>query len=158
FESAKSLNPYHRDVLYNLARLYLLDSAYAKGIQTAREVIAVDPSNPDNYQLLVLGFSGIKKDYDLKYKKADSLQKAWGARANNAKRSKAGQAAAIDSAARNAKVPVAFQDSAKTTVDSALKYNDVMQKLPARITFSEFTPTDAKASLGGSIQNQTDAA
>jgi hypothetical protein len=43
-------------------------------------------------------------------------------------------------------------------VDSALKYNDVMQKLPARITFNEFTPSDAKASLGGQISNMTDAA
>ena len=32
FEAARAVNPYHRDVLYNLARLYLLDSAYAKGI------------------------------------------------------------------------------------------------------------------------------
>ena len=34
----------------------------------------------------------------------------------------------------------------------------MMQKLPARIAFTEFTPTDAKTSLGGSISNQTDAA
>ena len=31
-------------------------------------------------------------------------------------------------------------------------------KMPARIAFTEFTPTDAKASLGGSITNQGDAA
>jgi tetratricopeptide (TPR) repeat protein len=158
FEAARAMNPYHRDVLYNLSRLYLLDSNYAKGIQVAREVIAVDPSNPDNYQLMVLGYSGIKKDYDIKFKKADSLQKVYGARANNPRSSAAAKSAAIDSAARNNKVVLAYQDTSRTMVDSALKYNDVMQKMPARVSFNEFTPTDAKATLGGNIANMSDAA
>jgi hypothetical protein len=158
FEAARTLNPYHRDVLYNLARLYLLDSTYGKGIATTRQLIAVDPSNPDNYQLMVLGYSGIKKDYDLKLKKADSAQKAFGARANNAKSTAAAKSAAIDSAARNNKVLVAYQDSSRVAVDSALRYNDVMQKLSARITFTEFTPSDAKATLGGSVTNLCEAA
>jgi tetratricopeptide (TPR) repeat protein len=157
FEAAKTLNPYHRDVLYNLARLYLLDSLYVKGLATARQLIDVDPSNPDNYQLMVLGYSGIKKDYDFKLKKADSIQKVYGQRANTGKTA-AIRTANIDSAARNNKVLLAYQDSSRFTVDSALKYNDVMQKMPARIAFTEFTPTDAKASLGGSITNQGDAA
>jgi tetratricopeptide (TPR) repeat protein len=157
FEAARTLNPYHRDVLYNLARLYLLDSAYAKGLDVARQLVAVDPSNPDNYQLLVLGYSGIKKDYDLKLKKVDSTQKAYGQKANTVKNAKV-VSAYVDSAARNNKVLIAYQDSSRVTVDSALKYNDVMQKLPARVAFTEFTPTDAKASLGGSITNQSDAA
>jgi tetratricopeptide (TPR) repeat protein len=157
FEAAKSLNPYHRDVLYNLARLYLLDSAYAKGLQTARELIAVDPSNPDNYQLMVLGYSGIKKDYDFKLKKVDSTQKAYGQKANTSKAA-AVVKAYVDSAARNNKVLTAYQDSSRVTVDSALKYNDVMQKLPARIVFTEFTPKDGGASLGGTVTNQCEAA
>jgi tetratricopeptide (TPR) repeat protein len=157
FEAARTLNPYHRDVLYNLARLYLLDSAYAKGIATARQLIAVDPSNPDNYQLMVLGYSGIKKDYDIRLKKADSVQKVFGQRANTSKNA-AVVRANVDSAARNNKVLVAYQDSSKVTVDSALKYNDLMLKLPARVAFNEFTPTDAKASIGGTITNQGDAA
>ncbi|MGH7618342.1 MAG: tetratricopeptide repeat protein [Gemmatimonadaceae bacterium] len=157
FDAARSMNPYHRDVLYNLARLYLLDSSYAKGLEVARSLIKVDPSNPDNYQLMVLGYSGIKKDYDVKYKKADSVQKGYGQKANTVKNAKV-VSAYVDSAARNNKVVLAYQDSARATVDSALKYNDVMQKLPARIAFSEFTPSDAKATLGGTIANMTDAA
>jgi hypothetical protein len=157
FEAAKSLNPYHRDVLYNLARLYLLDSAYAKGLQTARELIAVDPSNPDNYQLMVLGYSGIKKDYDYKLKKVDSTQKAFGQKANTSKNASVVKAY-VDSAARNNKVLTAYQDSSRITVDSALRYNDVMQKLPARITFTEFTPKDGGASIGGTVVNQCEAA
>jgi tetratricopeptide (TPR) repeat protein len=159
FEAAKSLNPYHRDVLYNLARLYLLDSAYAKGLDVARQLLAVDPSNPDNYQLMVLGYSGIKKDYDAKLKRVDSIQKVYGQKANaNSGKNARVAAAYIDSAARNNKVLTAYGDSSRFTVDSALKYNDVMQKMPARISFTEFTPSDAKASLGGSIANQSDAA
>ena len=41
FEAARTMNPYHRDVLYNLSRLYLLDSAYSKGIPIARELLKV---------------------------------------------------------------------------------------------------------------------
>src|SRR5262249_21608350 len=41
FEAAKALNPSHRDVLYNLSRLYLLDSMYSKSLPTARQLVAV---------------------------------------------------------------------------------------------------------------------
>jgi tetratricopeptide (TPR) repeat protein len=157
FEAARSLNPYHRDVLYNLARLYLLDSAYTKGIDIARQLIAVDPSNADNYQLMVLGYSGIKKDYDFKLKKVDSTQKAYGQKANTVKNATVVKAY-VDSAARNNKVLTAYQDSSRVTVDSALKYNDVMQKLSARMSFTEFTPKDGGATLGGTVANMCDAA
>ena len=50
------------------ARLYLLDSAYAQGIPLARQLLAVDPSNPDNYQLLAIAYASIKKGYDTQAK------------------------------------------------------------------------------------------
>ena len=156
FEGARLVNPNHRDVLYNLSRLYLLDSAYTQGLPLARQLVTVDPSNPDNYQLLTIAYASIKKDYDVKQKAYESKAKALGRRANSAK----GRAlkAAIDSAARMTPLIRAYSDSAKTAVDSALKYNEIMLKLPAKVTFSLFTPTDSMATIGGSIANETDTA
>lgn len=156
FEAAKAANPYHRDVLYNLSRLYLLDSAYDKGIPLAKELITVDPSNPDNYQLLAIAYASQKKVYDAKEKVLDDSSKALGKKANTSK-SAATVRAAVDAAAKLAKPLKAYADSSRMSVDSALKYNDVMTKLPARVSFTEFTPGDAKATVSGSVLNQTDA-
>jgi predicted Zn-dependent protease len=155
FEAARQANPQHRDVLYNLARLYILDSAYAQGVPVARQLIAVDPSNPDNFQLMAIGYAGIRKGYDTKEKAYEAKAKALGQRANSAKG--AALKAAIDSAARMTPLITAYGDSTKTAIDSALKYQDLMTKLPARVVFNEFTPTDTKASLAGSVTNQTEA-
>ena len=61
FENAYRLNAFHRDILYNLARLYILDSAYAKGIAAGARLVAIDPANPDNYQLLAIGYAALNK-------------------------------------------------------------------------------------------------
>src|SRR5262245_31160113 len=157
FEAARTVNPMHRDVLYNLARLYLLDSAYTQALPHARQLIAVDPSNPDNYQLLAIGYNQMQRSYAAKLKDAEAKAKAYGQRAN-APRAAAGVVKAnIDSAAKLNPVIKAYQDSSAKLVDSALKYNDVMQKLPAKVAFTEFTPTDAKPTLGGTVTNNTDA-
>jgi tetratricopeptide (TPR) repeat protein len=154
FEGARVQNPEHRDVLYNLARLYLVDSAYVQGLPIARHLIAVDPSNPDDYQLMTIAYAQIKKGYDARTKEYEAKAKALGQRANTA--TGAALKSAIDSAARMTPLINAYRDSAKTAVDSAIKYNDKMTKLPARITFNEFTPTDSKASISGIVTNQTD--
>lgn len=156
FQAAYAVNPYHRDVLYNIARLYLLDSSYAKGIDYARKLVAVDPSNPDNYQLLVIGYGSIKKGYDDKLHDYEAKSKALGQRANTSKG--AALKAAIDSAAKLSPLIKAYTDSSKVAIDSALKYNDQMTKLPARVAFNEFTPAADKTTIGGTVTNQTDAA
>ena len=56
-------SPYHRDVLYNVARLYLLDSNYTKGIDAIKQLVAVDPDNSDNYQLLAIAYASLQKGY-----------------------------------------------------------------------------------------------
>jgi tetratricopeptide (TPR) repeat protein len=158
FEAARSVNPYHRDVLYNLARLYLLDSAYEKGIPVARQLVAVDPSNPDNYSLIAIGYASMQKKYQATQKMYDSTAKALGKRANAPGVKATAMKAIIDSAARMNHFITAYADSTKSAVDSALKYNDVMMKMPARVSFTEFTPTDTKTTIGGSVSNQTDEA
>jgi hypothetical protein len=157
FEAARVMNPYHRDVLYNLARLYILDSAYAKGIPVARQLIAVDPSNSDDQQLLAIAYASLQKSYTAKSKDLEAKSKAFGQRANTSK-SAAVVKAAVDSAARLAPVIKIYQDSTKSAVDSAIKYQMAMTTMPAKVVFTEFTPGDAKTTLGGSVANQTDAA
>jgi hypothetical protein len=157
FSAARDANPYHRDALYNLARLYMLDSAYDKGIPIVRQLIAVDPDNPDNYQLMAIAFANIQKGYTAKQKMYDSTAKALGKRANTAK-SAAVVKAAVDSAAKMNKFITAYGDSAKINVDSALKYNAMITGIPGKVSFSLFNPNGEKAEIAGSITNQTDAA
>jgi tetratricopeptide (TPR) repeat protein len=146
-------------VLYNLARLYLLDSAYQKGIPIARQLIQVDPSNPDNFQLLGIAYAAIQKDYQAKAKAAEARAKALGDRANAKGATATVQKAVIDTVTKVVNPLIkAYGDSAARAVDSALKYTDMMTKLPAKVSFTEFTPSDAKTTLGGTVTNNTDAA
>lgn len=158
FEAAKAVNPYHRDVLYNLARLYMLDSAFVQGIPIARQLVTVDPANPDNYQLLAIAYASQQKSYNGRSRSYDSTAKALGKRAGDPKTKPAAAKAAIDSAARIQRLINAYGDSSKTALDSALKYQTLMTSVPARVTFNEFTPGDNKVTLGGSVTNQTEAA
>ena len=157
FEAARAVNPYHRDVLYNLSRLYLIDSNFVKGIEAASALVKVDPSNPDNYQLLAVGYGSIKKGYDTKQKEWEAKAKVYGDRANKSK-SAAVVKANVDSAARTSPFIKAYGDSSKTAIDSALKYQTMMTSLPARVTFTEFTTAaDGKTTIGGAVVNQTDS-
>ncbi len=158
FEAARAVNPYHRDVLYNLGRLYLLDSNFTKGVEVAQQLVKVDPDNPDNYQLLAVGYGAIKKRYDAKQKEWEAQAKKYGDRANTSKNA-AVVKAAVDSAARVSPFIKAYADSSKSAIDSALKFQTMMSSLPVRIAFTEFTTAaDGKTTIGGSVTNQTDAA
>lgn len=157
FEAARAANPYHRDVLFNLARVYVLDSAYDKAVPLGKQLIAVDPGNPDNYELLSIAYAAIQKRYSDKAKMYDSTAKALGQRANTSKNARVVKAA-IDSASRINRVITAYQDSTKTNVDSALAYKTMSDTLPERVTFSEFTPSDTKATLSGTVANNGSAA
>jgi tetratricopeptide (TPR) repeat protein len=158
FEAARAVNPYHRDVLYNLGRLYLLDSNFTKGIETAQTLVKVDPDNPDNYQLLAVGYGSIKKGYDAKEKDWEAKAKMYGDRANKSKSAPVVKAA-IDSASRVNPFIKAYADSSKSAIDSALKFQMAMASLPARVTFTEFTTAaDGKTTVGGAVTNPTDAA
>lgn len=156
FEAARTVNPYHRDVLYNLARLYMVDSLYDKGLPLARQLVTVDPANPDDYQLIAIAYANMKKGYDAKLKEHEAKAKAYGQRANAPGTKAAVIKANVDSVARETPIIKAYTDSSSHMVDSAIKYNTM--QLPARVTFTEFTPSDAKTTIGGSVQNQTDAA
>jgi len=156
FEAAHKVNPYHRDVLYNLARLYMLNNDYAKGTPLVKQLVAVDPSNPDNFQLYAIAWAAQQKEYITKQRKYDSTAKVYGQKANSAKAATV-QKAYIDSAAKMTPIIRAYADSAAKVVDSAVKYTDLTNKIPARVTFSEFTPSEAKTTIAGTVYNNGDA-
>jgi len=156
FEAAYKVNPYHRDVLYNLARLYMLDNNYVKGLPIVKQLVAIDPANADNLQLYAIGWAALQKEYVAKSRHYDSTAKVYGTKANSAKAATV-QKAYIDSAARVNAFIKAYADSAARAVDSAIKYNDLMQKIPVKLAFTEFTASEAKTNLAGTLTNNTEA-
>ena len=76
FEGVVARNPYSRDGLNNLAASYLQAGETAKAIPIIDRLVALDPSNPDNWMLYAFGYVGkLKETKDAKLTKAynDSL-------------------------------------------------------------------------------------
>ncbi|HET7552919.1 MAG TPA: FxLYD domain-containing protein [Gemmatimonadaceae bacterium] len=71
-------NPYLRPGLFNLANAYWKNNQFDKMVPVARKLTEIDPDNPDNYQLVAIGYQGMAKAAtDPKAKKAfsDSVSK-----------------------------------------------------------------------------------
>ena len=141
FEAAYKKNPYHRDVLYNLAIMYLNGEKYNKVIPVVRELVAIDPSNGENYRLFTIAYANEQKGFNDKIKNYNALAK-------KAKLPKT--AKAYEDSARF------YFDSAKAVADSALRYNTVAEGFPMKVAFNEFSQQDDKSTLGGTITNSSD--
>jgi tetratricopeptide (TPR) repeat protein len=142
FEAAYKENPYHRDVLANLAIMYIQAEQHGKALEYVKRLVEVDPSNGENYRLFTHVYAGTQK-------RLMAANREYGRKANattNARLKKA----YIDSA-------TITNDSIKVVTDLALKYNMMADSLPVKVTFSEFSTTDDQASIGGSIMNNSDA-
>jgi tetratricopeptide (TPR) repeat protein len=143
FEAAYQRNRYHRDVLYNLAIMYLNADKYSRAIPVVRELVTVDPSNGENYRLYTIAFANEQRGYNEKIKGYNALKKA-------AKTPRAIKA--YDDSAR------VYFDSAKAVADSALKYNAMAEAFPMKVVFTEFSSQEDKSTLGGTVTNSTDQA
>ncbi|HEY2855327.1 MAG TPA: FxLYD domain-containing protein [Gemmatimonadaceae bacterium] len=141
FEAAYKKNPYHRDVLYNLAIMYLNGNKYDKVVPIVRGLVSVDPSNGDNYRLFTIAYANEQKVFN------DNI-KRYNAAAKKAKLPKAIKAYE-DSAKFNF-------DSAKAMADSALKYNTIAEGFPVKVTFNQFATEEDKSTLGGTVSNSSD--
>lgn len=78
-EASVQRNPFYRDGLFALAYAYDATSDYPKMVDAVKRLIAVDPSNPDNYNLLSKAYQGMIStltDNDAKKPYTDSLVKA----------------------------------------------------------------------------------
>lgn len=143
FQAAYKKNGYHRDILYDLGRTYVDADQASAAVPVVARLLTVDPSNGDNYRLYGLVYATIQR-------RLMAASKNYGAKANGLKGSPAKQRAYIDSA----KV---VGDSIPKVTDLALKYSMVADSLPAKVGFTDFTPSEGKVTLGGTITNNTSA-
>jgi tetratricopeptide repeat protein len=142
FDAAYKLNPYHRDVLANLAILNIRQDQFAPALEYVKRLVEVDPSNGENYRLYTFAYAGIQK-------RLMAANRDFGKKAN-ATTNAAKKKALIDSAKVSG-------DSIKVVTDLALKYNMMADSLPVKVSFTEFTPSEDKATIGGTITNNSDA-
>jgi tetratricopeptide (TPR) repeat protein len=71
-------NPYLRPGLFNLANAYWKNNQFDKMVPVAHKLTAIDPDNPDNFQLLAIGYQGLAKaatDPQAKKAYTDSVSK-----------------------------------------------------------------------------------
>jgi len=71
-------NPYLRPGLFNLANAYWKNNQFEKMVPVARKLVEIDPDNPDNFQLLAIGYQGMGKaatDANVKKQYSDSVSK-----------------------------------------------------------------------------------
>jgi tetratricopeptide (TPR) repeat protein len=141
FEAAYKKNQYHRDVLYNLAIMYLNGDKYSKVVPVVRELVSVDPSNGENYRLFTIAYANEQKGFNEKIKSYNALAK-------KAKLPKAIKA--YEDSARF------YFDSAKAVADSALKYNTIAEGFPMKVTFNQFSTEEDKSTLSGSVSNSSE--
>ncbi len=61
FDAASTQNPYSRDVINNLAATYIQNKEFTKAFPLIDKLVAMDPSNPDNYLLYAFAYQGLYK-------------------------------------------------------------------------------------------------
>lgn len=149
FESAYEKNTHHRDALSNLAIMYLKTDNYDKSLPLSQRLVAVEPNNPEDMQLLVLSYAGIaKRARDARL----AAQKAAEAATKTKTGSKAG--AAVPAAP---KLSQAVHDSLfkieQAYTDSAVTANEQKEKLAYKVTLSDFTATAEKGTVAGTVAN-----
>lgn len=141
FQAAYQLNPYHRDVLANLAIMYVKQDSGDKALPYVKKLVEVDPSNGENYRLFAYAYAAMQK-------RLMAENRAYGQKANSTKNARL-KRQLIDSARIS-------NDSIRAVTDLALKYNNMADSLPVKVAFTEFTPKDSGTTLGGTITNNSD--
>lgn len=61
FEAARLMNPYSRDALYNLALTYFGTDQPEKMFPIVKEIVAIDPNNPDDQLLYAYAYQSLYK-------------------------------------------------------------------------------------------------
>jgi tetratricopeptide (TPR) repeat protein len=149
FLGAYERNPFHRDALSNLSIMYLQRDDFDRALPLAVQLEKVEPNNPENLQLLVLSYAGIAK------------------RASDARRAGTRPAAGTKAPARPAtpaapRLSQAAADSLfrieQAYTDSAVKANERKENLKFRVSLSDFTTTEERSTVAGTVTNTgTDA-
>lgn len=147
FEAASNMNPWHRDALYNLSRMQLVNGEFRKSIATTDKLVSVDPSNPDNYRLYVIAYGSIRKGITTQI---DSLGKV----INEIPRTGAANIAKRKTLTDSV---IKLDPIQKDLLNKQVDWNTKYDSLPVRVTFGEFTTTTDKVTIGGEIRNRTQA-
>jgi tetratricopeptide (TPR) repeat protein len=116
FAATLDQNPYNRDALFNLAVTYLTLEQNDKVSPIAIRLVAVDPANPENYNLAARAYLALGKAAQAK---------------------------------KNTSVAAAYNDSTLTWYSRG-------SKLPAEVTFSEFTPSEKDLTITGTVLDRRD--
>ena len=112
FEGVIARNPYSRDGLNNLAASYLQAGETQKAVPIIDRLVALDPSNPDNWMLYAFAYVGKLKG------------------------------------TKDAKLTKAYNDSLVT-------YNNKSEKMPVKVSFTEFSRNSEGTTLAGEIENRS---
>ncbi len=112
FDATLRKNPYSRDALNNIAASLLQAGENEKAAPFIDKLVAMDPSNPDNYMLYAYEFAGkLKKKVDAKTQKIYN--------------------------------------------DSLVYWSTKSEKLPVKVTFTEFSRNSDGTTLAGEIENRS---
>ena len=148
FLAAYDKNPYHRDALSNLAIMYLRKDNHEGAIPLTERLVTVEPNNPENHQLLVLAYAGVAK-------KTRDARLAGSGKAAPATKGKATTKAApapagprLSQAAQDSLFKLEQEYNAK-----AVAANEKREKMAFKVTLSDFSITDEKSTVAGTVQN-----
>lgn len=155
FESAYEKNAFHRDALSNLAIMYLRLDNFDKALPLASRLVAVEPNNPDNLQLLVLGYAGIAKR--ARDTRLAAIKAAETKTTETKTKAGAAKAPAAPAAPAAPKLSAAAADSIfkieQAYTDSAVSTNERKEKLAYKVSLSDFTNSAEKSSVSGTVAN-----
>src|SRR5688572_27252081 len=154
FRAAYEKNPYHRDALSNLTIMLLRNDKHADAVPLAERLVEVEPNNPENLQLLVMSYAGIAKgvrDTRITATKASTTTKtkAGATKTSTATKTAAPAAPKLSAAAQDS----LFKIEQKYT-EAAVSTNERREKLGVKVALSDFSVSDAKATVAGSVTNQ----
>lgn len=141
FRGAYEKNPWHRDALSNLSIMLLRRDEFDRALPLAIRLESVEPNNPENLQLLVMSYAGIAT------------------RASHARRGTrtAPSTKAGGRPAAAPRVSAAVADSLfkieQAYTDSAVKANERKENLRYRVSLSDFTYNQERATMAGSVTN-----
>jgi tetratricopeptide (TPR) repeat protein len=153
FRAAYDKNPYHRDALSNLAIMLLRADKHAEAIPLAERLVEVEPNNPENLQLLVMSYAGVAKGV------RDTRQAALRANAPATKTATKGatKTATKGAPATGPKLSAAAIDSLfkveQKFTESAVSTNERREKLGVKVALSDFSISEAKSTVAGSVTN-----
>lgn len=160
FRAAYDKNQFHRDALSNLAIMHLRTENHEEALPLAARLVEVEPNSTENLQLFMLANAGLaKKARDTRI--AGSTKAAPTTKAGTATKTKAGTTTKTATPA-GPRLSQAVQDSLfkleQLYTKAAVSTNELKESLAFKVSLSDFSVTDEKATVAGTVSNSGTAA